>query len=226
MKKWIGGAKKHGVLLNSMTNQLDNWGRELDKSTGDLSHLNSSIPEKRKAKENELKEIIGIGEEETKSKEVAISEEVVDTLIEETIEPHIINVSAENLRTALLEYLEHDSVDEGIAEEITVLIAKKSLSNAEVASKVLTYGNLAINTQVKNWVLNHIHEDLTINKLKIPAALYFVKHNDHKDVAAAIKSAGDNVEEFAKALFSTDHSELSADVASCALLGEYSTVDI
>ena len=63
--------------------------------------------------------------------------------------------------------------------------------------------------------------DLTINKLKLPAALYFVKHSDESDVSAVIKDASDDVAEFAEALFATKHPELSADVATCLLLGEF-----
>ena len=126
-----------------------------------------------------------------------------------------------NLRTAILEYIEDESIDEDVAEAITILIAKKSLSNAAVASKVLKYGNPDINSQVKAWVMNHIDEDLTINKLKLLAALYFVKHADESDVSKVIKNAGDNVEKFAEALFATEHPELSSDVATCLLLGEF-----
>ena len=104
-----------------------------------------------------------------------------------------------------------------------MFIAKKSLSNAAVASKVLKYGNPDINSQVKAWVMNHIDEDLTISKLQLPAALYFVKHSDESDVSKVIKNAGDNVEKFAEALFATEHPELSSDVATCLLLGEFDT---
>ena len=207
MKKWIGGAKKHGGLFSAMEKQMDSWGRDLDKSLGKPSGVNSSIPEKRKESENNLKDVAheltgglaypGRGENEG-DESVGVIEEVVEEK-ELVLDVHIIDISKENLRAAVLEYIDHDSVDEEVAEAITILTAKKSLSNAEVASKVLSFGDVDINSQVKAWVLNHVDAELTINKLKLPAALYFVKHSD-RDVAAVIKDAGDNVVEFAAAL--------------------------
>lgn len=227
--KWKGGAKKHGGLFNAMAKQMDDWGRDLDKSLDKPSGVNSVIPEKRKEAENKLKvvanELTGglvypEKSEVIKPQTISVVEEVVEEK-ESVLEVHTINIDEHNLRTAILEYIEHESIDEDVAEAITILIAKKSLSNAEVASKVLNYGDPDINSQVKAWVMNHIDEDLTINKLKLPAALYFVKHSDESDVSKVIKNAGDNVEKFAEALFATEHPELSANVATCLLLGEF-----
>lgn len=226
--KWKGGAKKHGGIFGAIGKQVDSWGRDIDESLGKPSGVNSSILGKRKAAENNLKDVANeltgglaySGSESVESEPVRVIEEVVEEK-ESVLDVHTIDISEENLRTAILAYIEHESVDEEVAETITILIAKKSLSNAEVASKVLNYGDADINSQVKVWVLNHVDEELTINKLKLPAALYFVKHPDEGDVAAVIKDAGDNVVEFAEALFATEHPELSADVASCLLLGEF-----
>jgi len=110
-------------------------------------------------------------------------------------------------------------VDAQLAEDISILIINKLLSNAQVAYKVLAYGNETINTQVKAWVLNHINKDVDIKTLKLPASLYFVEHPDETDVAQAIRNASDNVKEFAEALFATDHSELTIEITSC-LLGD------
>ncbi len=218
--KWKGGAKKHGGLFNAMVKQVDDWGRDLDESLGKPSEVNSVIPEKRKESENKLKVVtneltggLAYPEKSEVIKPQTISVEVVEEK-ESILEEHTINIDEDNLRTAILEYIEDESIDVDVAEAITILIAKKSLSNAAVASKVLKYGNPDINSQVKAWVMNHIDEDLTINKLKLPAALYFVKHADESDVSKVIKNAGDNVEKFAEALFATEHPELSSDVAT------------
>lgn len=56
-KKWEGGAKKHGGFGNSIVKQLNDWGGEIDESLGKPSGVNSSIPEKRKAAENNLKDV-------------------------------------------------------------------------------------------------------------------------------------------------------------------------
>lgn len=227
--KWKGGAKKHGGLFNAMVKQVDDWGRDFDESLGKPSGVKSVIPEKRKESENKLKVVVneitgGLAYPEKSEviKPQTISVEVVEEK-ESILEEHTINIDEDNLRTAILEYIEDESIDEDVAEAITILIAKKSLSNAAVASKVLKYGNPDINSQVKAWVMNHIDEDLTISKLKLPAALYFVKHSDESDVSKVIKNAGDNVEKFAEALFATEHPELSSDVATCLLLGEFDT---
>ena len=229
MKKMLGGIKKHG-LGGAIEKQMNNWGGDLDKALGKPSGVNSSIPEKRKEAENNLKDVAheltgglaypGRGDNEEDSVSVEVIEEIVQEK-ESVLEVHTIDISEESLRTAILAFIEHESVDEEVAEAITILIAKKSLSNAEVASKVLNYGDAGINSQVKAWVLNHVDEELTINKLKLPAALYFVKHSDESDVSKVIKNAGDNVIKFAETLFATEHPELSADVATCLLLGEF-----
>lgn len=225
--KWKGGAKKHGGFANAMAKQMKDWGVDLDESLGKPSGVKSVIPEKRKESENKLKVVVneitgGLAYPEKSEviKPQTISVEVVEEK-ESILEEHTINIDEDNLRTAILEYIEDESIDEDVAEAITILIAKKSLSNAAVASKVLKYGNPDINSQVKAWVMNHIDEDLTISKLKLPAALYFVKHSDQSDVSKVIKNAGDNVEKFAEALFATEHPELSSDVATCLLLGEF-----
>lgn len=55
-EKIEGGAKKHGGLGNALVAQLDKTAREVDQSLGNISHLKSSDDDKRKLKENELKD--------------------------------------------------------------------------------------------------------------------------------------------------------------------------
>lgn len=214
LKSGIGGAKKHGGLVQSMTKQLNDWERKFENKSPDKS----SIPEK---KQLENKSVVNKFEEGL-SVLGKLLEDIDDTTTDEDID-NTIDINKKNLRAAILEYIDDESIDEGVAEKITILIAKKSLSNAEVASKVLNYGDPDINSQVKAWVMNHIDKNLTINKLKLPAALYFVNHSDESDVAKVLRGVKDNdtVEKFAKDLFATEHPELSADVATCLLLGEF-----
>ena len=119
MKKWIGGAKKHGGLFNAMGKQMDDWGRDLDKSLGKPSGVNSSIPEKRKESENNLKDVAhkstgglaypGRGDNEEEFVSVEVIEEVVEE-IESVLDIHTIDISEESLRTAILAYIEHLSL--------------------------------------------------------------------------------------------------------------------
>ena len=134
-----------------------------------------------------------------------------------TQEEYVFNFNAENLRIEILNYLENSSVDEKVAEDISILIKNKLLLNVQVASKVLAYGNEAINSQVKMWVLNHIGQDVSIKTLKLPAISYFLKHPDETDISKAIDNADDSIKKFAEALFVIDHPELTIDIISCLL---------
>lgn len=194
-KKWKGGAKKHGGILKAVEKQVSDWVDGTDKEISNSPDVISDIFEQ---KEDSIR---------IETSKIKVQEE------------HVINPNAENLRMEILNYLESSAVDAQIAEDISILIINKLLSNAEVASKVLAYGNKDINTQVKAWVLNHIDKDVAVKTLKLPASLYFVEHPDETDVAQAIRNASDNVKEFAEALFATDHPELTIDIASC-LLGD------
>ncbi len=194
-KKWAGGAKKHSGLINAMEKQISDW---VDGTNKGVSISPDIFEEKEDFVEIETPKI-------------------------KPQEEYVINSNAENLRIEILNYLESSAVDAQVAEDISILITNKLLSNAQVASKVLAYGNKTINTQVKTWVLNHIDKDVAIKTLQLPAALYFIKHPDETDVSEAIKNASDNVKEFAEALFATDHSELTIEITSC-LLGN--TIDV
>jgi len=194
MKKWIGGAKKHGGIFKSMEKQVDEWGKKAEKTIDDFSGVNK--------------------------------EEVIETQTSEikTKEESVINPNAENLRTEILNYLNNDSVDKKVAEDISILIQNELLSNAEVASKALAYGNEALNSQVEKWVLNHINKNVPIKNLISTAALYYIEHTNEGDVANVIKETNNNttdtsIEAFAEALFETNHPQLSADVALC-LIGD------
>lgn len=206
VKKWKGGEKKHGGIFKAMGKQVSDWVDGTDKEISNSPDVISDIFEK---KEDSIRIETSI---EIETPKIKVQEE------------HVINPNAENLRIEILNYLESSAVDAQIAEDISILIINKLLSNAQVASKVLAYGNQTINTQVKTWVLNHIDKDVAIKTLQLPAALYFIKHPDETDVSEAIKNASDNVKNFAEALFATDHPELTIDIASC-LLGD-NTIDV
>ena len=206
INKWSGGAKKHGGIFKAMGKQVSDWVDGTDKEISNSPDVISDIFEK---KEDSIRIETSIEIETPKIK---------------AQEESVINPNAENLRIEILNYLESSTVDAKIAEDISILIINKLLSNTEVASKVLAYGNETINTQVKAWVLNHIDKDVAVKTLKLPASLYFVEHPDETDVAQAIRNTSDNVKEFAEALFATGHPELTIDIASC-LLGD-NTIDV
>lgn len=243
-KKWKDGAEKHGGFLPAIEKELGGVFSNLDKSLGKPSGVFSSIPEKREESkeaikmienaltkgsfypgkgsdshvEEEVVDIVTVKDKEVKKKEKTVVEVVKSK--DEVQEEHVIDIYEKNLGIALLKYLCHDSVDENEAEDIMLfLIKNRSLSNKQVASKVLAYGNKDISSQVKAWVLNHINEDVTFNKLKLSAAKYYIDHSNEKDVSEVIREAKEGVEEFASALFATNHPELSIQVASC-LIGD------
>ena len=112
------------VDFSTMVKQVDDWGRDLDKSLGKPSGVNSVIPEKRKESENKLKvvanELTGVlaypeKSEVIKPQTISVVEEVVEEK-ESVLEEHTINIDEDNLRAAILEYIEHrKSIDEEIA---------------------------------------------------------------------------------------------------------------
>jgi hypothetical protein len=234
LKKIEGGAKKHGGLLKAAGVQADKLGRDADKALGGPSALVSSIPEKRKAAENSLKDTVSI----LTGGAAYPGREDDDTVIEPVIPapllpageldaPHVeskkavlddesiedIDVNAKDLSLALRNYIRQESITDEVFTALAGIFLGKDLSNAEIASQVLAYGNKDVNAQVKAWVMKHIPESSEASALKTIAGKYFAAHTSEMDVLSAIKSDA-NVSTLASALFATNHSELSAEIAA------------
>ena len=126
INKWSGGAKKHGGIFKAMGKQVSDWVDGTDKEISNSPDVISDIFEK---KEDSIRIETSIEIETPKIK---------------AQEESVINPNAENLRIEILNYLESSTVDAKIAEDISILIINKLLSNTEVASKVLAYGNQTI----------------------------------------------------------------------------------
>lgn len=124
-----------------------------------------------------------------------------------------IDVNAKDLDLALRNYIRQASITDAVFTALADIFLGKELSNAEIASRVLAYGNKDVNAQVKAWVMKHIPESSEASALKAIAAKYFAEHTSEMDVLSAI-SSGEDVATLASALFATNHPELSSEIAT------------
>lgn len=221
MKKMFGGIIKHG-LEGAIKKQTKKWGGDLDKSLGKPSGLNSVILEKREAAVSRLTgglidPVRGDNEEEPVS--VKVIEEVVEEKELVLEEVKTIDISAKSLSMALMKYLLSSSIDKKVSASILELLDRESASNLDVTQDVLAYGNKEVNAQVKAWVLQNIDSSANVKDLRKIAIEYYKEHTGETEVTLAIGTGGDTVLGLGKALFATDHPELSVDVAT-HLLGD------
>ncbi len=202
-----GGIEKHG-LGGAIEREADKAGRSVDGALGSPSHLMSSEPAKRKAAENELKDLAH-----------AVTGGVAypgDSALENEV------VVDESLKALVLAYLDENSeiLGEYTVDDINIVIGKTGDADIDVAASVLTFGNAEVNSFVKSWVMEHIVEEASVEELREIAAAYLVEHSSETDVALAIGTGGEAVSTLAPALFDTNHPELSADVATHLLGAE------
>lgn len=204
-KKALGGIEKHG-LGGAIAREADKAGRSVDGALGSPSHLTSSDTAKRKAAENGLKDIANVvtGGVAYPGASALEDEVVVD----------------ESLKALVLAYLDENSeiLGDGVVDTINGIL-EESDSDFSVVEDVLTFGNAEVNAFVKNWVMEHIVEEASVEELRGIAGAYFVSHSSYIDVATAIGSGGEDVSTLAPALFATNHPELSIHLAM-HLLGD------
>lgn len=125
---------------------------------------------------------------------------------------------AETLKEEVLQYIEDDSTEVKFAEEITNLIKDNELSDAEVAALVLPFKDKELNSRIKSWVLQHMEGDVDKQMIIDIAELH-----DHGDVVSL--SEEQTVSDLSTILFKLNDPSLSADIATCLLIGDCSSSD-
>jgi len=164
-------------MFKSLVKVLDEAGRDLDKALGNPSHLNSSIPEKRKAKENEYKDVAHVltgGAAYPEKRQVTEESDemmVVPTTVTEEVKKEAVLVTeAEemiqtdlSLKLGMLTYIERNKLD--ISPAVTTAIANAA-SSTEVVEELAPLDNPVLNAQMLHWAIHNSSSDHTAKDLK------------------------------------------------------------
>ena len=192
-EKAKGGAEKHGGYGNALAADVNATLREVDDALDNISHLGSSIPEKRDTAEERF------GFKNKQANDRAAEEEQ--------------NPEQQSLRQQLQDYVQSTELGESSNAMSTTMINNPDLSDIDLAMLLLSQEDEVIHSLVTPWVLTHIRSNVSTQQIIDSASSY-------NGTQAVIDEAGDSAQELAGALFELHDMALDPCLAACLLIGD------
>jgi hypothetical protein len=206
-------------MFKKLKKNFDKETKKLDNALGNPSHLNSSIPEKRKEKENKYKEVLN------KLGSVSIHTVTKEESYEETHTEVVINSTTEVKQTFsnyIIETIRKISNEDNniLIKQQACHLALTEKNDSALAALIVELGHTDLNKAVSDWIINHSSENINLESLKLLGTEYCKKHQNETDVAMAVVLKSTNIHTLIEAFFATNHPELTSEVTEYMLLGE------